>query len=588
MKKLVISGSSKLYERALYWRGYFEGRGYDVIDWPRPLFEHEDLTSDIQPAPGLPLGKLVHPGDPTYVDGMIKFYQQFYKHLDQTDVLFVMNEDKNGIEGYIGPNTFSEITYTIVNNLNRGRKTEINLLKAPSKDLGCYDELKFWLDQNQIKIYRRPTGKKATIPVSSPEAAPEADTPAAPTEESISEEPSAPAEPTPEEPQPGIAEVAAPTAPVKVSFWNRGDRMLDITTCKKRCLSSLSPSVREYLKMLSPEFPAWLLKYIAAPEMQRLDGVSPTCGLIHSSLYTYKQHVTTFAHSIGVALIIWHFTHDKKQTLAGLFHDIASPAFKHTIDVMNGDAETQESTEDRTAQIIRDSRVIMKHLKRDGILASEVSDYHLYPIADNQLPNLAADRLEYTLMHGYFHYDIWTFDQIKRFYQDLTILKNEQGFDEISFQTPEIAAEFTKQSLPLFAIYHGDKSRASYQFLADLIKSMINSGYLTVDDLYVMSEREIIDWILSCGDKNLAEALRNYQRATTVFNSGVAKKNCYCISTKVKVRYVVPLVKSPKEGKPNKRITDLDKDVASAVQEYLDTKQPKYVGFDFDFQPYTE
>ncbi len=583
MKKLVISGSSKLYERGLYWRGYFEGRGYEVIDWPRPLFEDEDLTSDVQPAPGLPLGRLIKPGDAAYPDGMLKFYRQFYKHLDQTDALFVMNEDKNGIEGYIGANTFAEIAYSVVNILNRGHKIEINLLKMPAKELNCYEEIKFWLDQDLLHIYRRPTGKKAAAPVSE-EAAPQPIAALAsgekPTEvQTITEQPV-----TKQLTEGEVVE----NPPVKTGLFNRGDRMIDITTCSKRCLSTVIPEVREYFKMLSPEFPAWLLKYIAAPEMQRLIGVNPTCGLIHTSIYNYKYDVSTLDHSIGVALVIWHFTHDKKQTLAGLFHDIASPAFKHSIDYMNGDAETQESTEDRTAQIIRDSRTITKLLKRDNILPSEVSDYHLYPIADNDLPNLSADRLEYTLMHGYFNYNVWNFDQVKRFYDDITIIKNERGIDELAFQTPELAAEFTTENLSLAAHYHDERARATFQFLADMIQSMINGGYLTVDDLYVMSEREIIDWILSCGDKSLAEAFRNFQRTTDAFASGIAKKNCYCTSVKSKIRYIVPLVKSDQEDKPSKRITDLDKKVRTAVQDYLDTKQPKYVGFDFEFKPYTE
>lgn len=583
MKKLVISGSSKLYERALYWRGYFEGRGYEVIDWPRPLFENEDLLAETQPAPGLPLGRLIRPGDATYADGMTKFYQQFYKHLDQADTHFVMNEDKDGVQGYIGPGAIAELTYSIILNLNRGHKTEIQLLQMPSKEQKCYDEVKFWLDQKWIKIYRRPTGKKATIPV--PDDTPVATEIASTDDSAETEETEVPKPVSKVAPQ---VEVIESTVPARKGLFNRGNKMLDITTCKKRCLRTLTPEMREYLKMLSPEFPAWLLKYIAAPEMQRLAGVSTTCGLDYGSLYSYKHFVSNLDHSIGVALVIWHFTRDKKQTLAGLFHDIATPAFKHSIDFMNGDAETQESTEDRTAQIIRESRTIMKQLKKDGILASEVSDYHLYPIADNALPNLAADRLEYTLSHGYFHYDTWTFDQIKAFYQDLTVVKNEDGADEIAFQTPELAADFTTQNLPLAYNYHCDKSRATFQFLADIVRSMMNGGYLTTDDLYVMSEREIIDWILSCGDKTLAEAFRNFQRATTVFSSGVAKKNCYCISVKAKIRYIVPLVKSADEDSTAERITDLDKDVAKAVAEYVEAKQPKYVGFDFDFQPYTE
>ena len=87
-------------------------------------------------------------------------------------------------------------------------------------------------------------------------------------------------------------------------------------------------------------------------------------------------------HSIAVALIVWHFTHDKKQALAGLFHDIATPVFKHCVDYLNGDFMTQESTEDLTTEIIKNSKEIMSLLKRDGIKIEEVDNYHIYPIAE--------------------------------------------------------------------------------------------------------------------------------------------------------------------------------------------------------------
>lgn len=580
MKKLVISGSSKLHERALYWRGYFEGRGYEVIDWPCPISTEPETIDEAQTAPGLSLGRWLSPSDNDYGERLTKIYQRFYKNLDQADTFFLMNEDKDGIEGYIGSSMIAEITYAIVNNLNRGRKVEINILKMPSKDQNCYEEVKFWLDQNWIKIYHRPTGKKATIPV--PDEKPTEKT----TPLITSGEASETAEDTEEPVDNKVTEgEIIESTPHRSGLFGKADKMLDIITCNKRCLSSLTPEMREYLKVLSPEFPAWLLKYLAAPEMQRLAKVSSTCGICYSNLYQYKHESTIFNHSIGVALIVWRFTRDKKQTLAGLFHDIASPAFKHSIDFMNGDAETQESTEDRTEQIIRNSRVIMKQLKKDGILPSEVTDYHLYPIADNDLPNLGADRLEYTLANGYFLYDTWNLNEIKTFYNNLTILKNESGVDEISFQDSELAADFTTRNLTLAAYYHAEKNRASMQFLADITHSMITAGYLNMDDLYVMSEREIIDWILSCGDKNLSDVFRQFQRATSVISGNTMKKNCYCVPAGYKVRYIVPLVKTDNGAE---RITDLDGAVDEAVQSYLDAKQPKYVGFEFDFKPYTE
>ena len=78
---------------------------------------------------------------------------------------------------------------------------------------------------------------------------------------------------------------------------------------------------------------------------------------------------------------------------------------------MNGDSEHQESTEERTEQIIKNSKKIMDLLNRDGIKVEEISDYHIYPIADNDTPKLSADRFEYTFSNGIFLYDAWDLER---------------------------------------------------------------------------------------------------------------------------------------------------------------------------------
>ena len=66
--------------------------------------------------------------------------------------------------------------------------------------------------------------------------------------------------------------------------------------------------------------------------MDRIGKISMSCGTDYSKCFDVKYFYSNLDHSVAVALIIWHFTHDKKQTLAGLFHDIATPVFKHCID----------------------------------------------------------------------------------------------------------------------------------------------------------------------------------------------------------------------------------------------------------------
>ena len=119
----------------------------------------------------------------------------------------------------------------------------------------------------------------------------------------------------------------------------------------KKYFRSLNKEVRSYLKILSPDFPKWLYDYINTPEVMFLDGISTSCGTCYTSIYQDRYNYTVLTHSIAVALIVWHFTHDKAQTIAGLLHDISTPAFKHCIDFMDGDSENQEVTEERTAEV---------------------------------------------------------------------------------------------------------------------------------------------------------------------------------------------------------------------------------------------
>lgn len=348
-------------------------------------------------------------------------------------------------------------------------------------------------------------------------------------------------------------------------------------------LENLNEEVKEYFRILSPEFPEWLLEYIDTPEMQRIDGTSMSCGTDYSKVFNVRYWYSNLHHSIGVALIVWHFTKDKKQTLAGLFHDIATPTFKHCIDFMNGDSEHQESTEERTEQIIRNSKSIMSLLNRDGIKIEEVADYHIYPIADNDTPQLSADRFEYTFSSGLVFHRVWELDTIKEIYNNVGVLRNEEGIEELGFNDIKICEKYIHIISKLWPEWISDEDRTVMQFLADIVKSMNLKGYLTIDDLYNLSEKEVIDRILNCEDEYIRENFIKFQNATSVYGSDTPVDDKYCISVKGKRRYIIPLTKC---DKGICRIKEVSQSAANDINEYFNCKHHKYTGFDFDFKPY--
>ena len=328
--------------------------------------------------------------------------------------------------------------------------------------------------------------------------------------------------------------------------------------------------IRKFHAILEPDFPEWLQEYIETPVLQRQKHISITCGTIYSDLFESQRFYSSLDHAVGVALIVWHFTHDKKQTLAGLFHDIATPVFKHCVDFMNGDHLMQESTEDLTTEMIAGSPEIGRLLKRDGILISEVDNYHLYPIADNNTPKLSADRLEYSLANMLFAYGVADLAKIREMYGDIVVQSDENGVKELGFQTKKIARKFVKLTSQLSIFYREDRTRYSMQLIADILKKMSEAGRISVADLYQMKESEVINLILA---SDYGDAFSAWQKAKKIKKAksleecpdGVCVVNC-----RAKVRYIDPLWQGERMSKACKIAKGyIEKNLAYKMEGYL-------------------
>ena len=334
-----------------------------------------------------------------------------------------------------------------------------------------------------------------------------------------------------------------------------------------------SKEIKEYFKVLEPEFPEWLNEYINTKELLSQQYISVTCGTIYSDLFESKFFFSSLDHSVAVALIVWHFTHDKKQTLSGLFHDIATPAFKHCVDFLNGDYMTQESTEDLTTNIIKNSKEIMKLLERDNIDVSEIDNYHMYPIADNDTPKLSADRLEYSLSNALFTYELLDLDAIAEIYNDIEIEKNEEGEVELGFKTKKIARNFVKVTSRLSVIYREDRTRYSMQLIADILKRLSDENKITKEDLYKLKESDVISII---ENSKYSKIFNIWKYAKKVKTSKEKPENVYYVHHGAKVRYIDPLFNGERMSK-----------CCKIAKKYIDNNlaydMNNYVYLDFNF-----
>ena len=311
----------------------------------------------------------------------------------------------------------------------------------------------------------------------------------------------------------------------------------------------------------------------------RLDEVGMHCGLEYT-LFDYFSSVAPYSryeHSFGVALLAYHFTHDKKQAIAGLYHDLATPVFSHVVDFVMGDHLKQEATEQPTRYLMTHDPEIMEYLKKQGVEVEEVVNYHLYPICDCPAPKLSCDRLEYTLSN-ILKFQLGDCFEVRKCLQDLEVGKNEFGEDEIVFNTPELASYFGQRMLILAHQYTRKEDRYAMEALSRLLKECILHDVFTFNDLYYWGEPELIDAI-ECSSFHYSWAVyRSLYRVEDVRLED--PQALFTQSIPTKKRYIDPYVK----GKG--RLSQIDPEFGKKLQKFLQQDfQEELTGYSSSLRP---
>lgn len=249
-----------------------------------------------------------------------------------------------------------------------------------------------------------------------------------------------------------------------------------------------------YISLLKQDdFPLFLQKYLECPSLVRLKNIGYFCGMDYASkdIYDFGEYISRFDHSLDVALITWKYTKSKEATLAGLFHDIATPCFSHVVDYMNKDYANQESTEELTDVIIKNDKYLLNCLKQDEIEADDIIDFKRYSIVDNNRPKLCADRIDGVILTGLF----WTKDlelkDINNIINHLTVFKNEENELELGFNNLEVANKVMKVSDNIDNYCHSNEDNYMMELLSYLTKYIIDRKLIDYEDLYIYDESMI-------------------------------------------------------------------------------------------------
>ena len=243
----------------------------------------------------------------------------------------------------------------------------------------------------------------------------------------------------------------------------------------------------KYLEMLGP-IPSFLEKYLNVPSLVRLKNIGYFCGMDYASkdIYDFKEEISRFDHSLTVALLTYKYTHDEKDTIAALFHDVSTPCFAHVIDYMNKDYETQESTEEKQQEVIEHDQVLMDLLKEDNIDPIDIIDFKKYPVVDTERPKLCADRIDGIILTSI----AWT-DSIDEDTISKIVNNNEDDELELGFKDKDIALKVMELNDLIDYECHTNYDNYMMELLANITRTAIEYNIIKYEDLYYLKEDEL-------------------------------------------------------------------------------------------------
>ena len=241
-----------------------------------------------------------------------------------------------------------------------------------------------------------------------------------------------------------------------------------------------------------------ILALIASPTFQRLRGIKQAGP--SALAFPFKQ-VTRFEHSLGVYLLLRRLGADRQEQIAGLLHDISHTAFSHAIDFLFA-SELQDHHES-LKPIFLNRADIVGPLATLGYEPADFFDDSIYPLLEQPLPHLCADRLDYFFRDS-LACGVTTSEQIDRFLANLLVIDGRS----IAFTDPELA----RQAAERFALMNTDwwaspTEAYIYNVFADTLRAAFDSGVLDQHALFE-DDAMVLRKLEQCAEPTVLAQLR--------------------------------------------------------------------------------
>jgi len=183
-------------------------------------------------------------------------------------------------------------------------------------------------------------------------------------------------------------------------------------------------------------------------------------------------------HSIGVYLLLEMYGAPIEEQIAGLIHDVSHSVFSHCIDyVLNAGSEKKHNHQDNVFDEFVGKSEIPEILKKYDLSLEYILDDKNFPLKEKDLPDLCADRIDYSLRTATVFKEIGN----GKYFIDNLLAENGKWI----FKNFESAEKYAKLFLKLNTDYYaGLPSAVMFRTVGDYLRYALSKNYISETDLY--------------------------------------------------------------------------------------------------------
>lgn len=314
-----------------------------------------------------------------------------------------------------------------------------------------------------------------------------------------------------------------------------------------------------------------ILKLINCPSIQRLKGVDQSG---YPDPWFSGSPRTRFEHSMGVFILLKKYNAPIEEQAAGLIHDVSHLVFSHAIDYVLGKKEQGKKLDYQDnifEEFVRNSE-IPKILKRYNFDLEYILNEKNFPLKENSLPDICADRIDYFLR------DSFAFGKINKKIL-ISFLKNLITIDKKhwAFKNYKVAKNFAERFMQFDDTYYsGELTAIMFATISKYLKYALIKKYVIEEDFY-LTDREVLDKIfIHISRDTRLKVLFDRINNKTGYKIYREKPEEYDFHLFCKSRAVNPLCFYNGELK---KVSDVDREFGKVLEKYLIPKE-YYIWFE--------